>query len=99
MSSAILTSAAADRPGGRNLIGIKNKAVDILVEKLILRPRVTGLSRPAGRSTVCCAPIIMSCRNGTHRMSVWLLARHCPWRAPAQIWVGLSIRLVSHRAA
>ena len=29
------SSAAADRPGGRNYIGIKDKAVDALVEKLI----------------------------------------------------------------
>ena len=29
------SSAAADRPGGRNYIGIKDKAVDVLVEKLI----------------------------------------------------------------
>ena len=29
------SSAAADRPGGRNYIGIKDKAVDTLVEKLI----------------------------------------------------------------
>ena len=29
------SSAAADRPGGRNYIGIKNAAVDVLIEKLI----------------------------------------------------------------
>ena len=29
------SSAAADRPGGRNYVGIKDKAVDMLVEKLI----------------------------------------------------------------
>ena len=28
-------SAVADRPGGRNIIGIKNKAIDALIEKLI----------------------------------------------------------------
>ena len=29
------SSAAADRPGGRNYIGIKDAAVDALIEKLI----------------------------------------------------------------
>jgi microcin C transport system substrate-binding protein len=46
------TSAAADRPGGRNLIGIKNKAVDILVEKLIFAPsrdRLVAASRALDR--------------------------------------------------
>ena len=46
------SSAAADRPGGRNLIGIKNKAVDILVEKLIFAPsrdRLVAASRALDR--------------------------------------------------
>jgi len=46
------SSAAADRPGGRNLIGIKNAAIDILVEKLIFAPsreRLVAASRALDR--------------------------------------------------
>ena len=32
------TSAAADQPGARNIIGIKNRAVDALVDKIIFAP-------------------------------------------------------------
>jgi ABC-type oligopeptide transport system substrate-binding subunit len=43
-------SQAADQPGSRNLIGIKNPAVDKLVDRVITR--VTGLSGLEGLGTM-----------------------------------------------
>ena len=61
-------SEAAGREGSRNLIGIKDPAIDKLVDKVIFAKEPRG-SRGgnAARSTACCCGTISWCRNGTRR--------------------------------
>ena len=63
------SSQSADTPGGKNLIGIRDAAVDTLIEKLIFAGSREELVAATRASTGCFCPIIMSCRNGTPRMS------------------------------
>ena len=59
------SSQAADIPGSRNLIGIKNPAVDALDRaRDLFQGAATSWSPPPRRSTACCCGITTWCRNG-----------------------------------
>ena len=70
-AARILGFGAADRPGSRNLAGIKDPGVDALIEQGDLRqgPRPSWSPR-RGRSTGFCSRTTTWCRNGPH----WLPA-------------------------
>jgi microcin C transport system substrate-binding protein len=56
-------SQAADRPGSRNIAGIKNAAVDSLIDRVIFaktRAELVAATKALG----CCCGTITSCRNG-----------------------------------
>jgi len=55
------SSAAADQPGSRNLVGIKNPAVDALIDRLIFAKDRAELWPPPKRSTACCCGISTWC--------------------------------------
>ena len=57
-------SQAADQPGSRNTVGIKNPAVDALIEQVIFaKDRDRTRWPPPRRWTACCCGISMSCRS------------------------------------
>ena len=56
-------SQTADQPGSRNTIGIKNPAVDALIDKVIFAKDRAGLVAAPRRSIACCCGISTSCRN------------------------------------
>ena len=57
-------SAAADRPGSRNIAGIKDAGVDALIDKVIFaKDRDELVAADEGRSTACSSPTTTSCRN------------------------------------
>jgi microcin C transport system substrate-binding protein len=58
-------SDAADRQGSRNLVGIKDPAVDYLIDRVIFAEHRDELVAPPGHSTGCCCGTITSCRPGT----------------------------------
>ena len=58
------SSQAADQPGSRNLVGIKNPAIDSLIERVIFTKIATNWSLPPRLSTVSCCGIFTWCRNG-----------------------------------
>lgn len=58
------SSAAADTPGSNNTVGIKNPAVDALIDQIIFPPRIAILWWPRPRrSTACCCGIFTWFRN------------------------------------
>ena len=57
-------SQSADRPGAKNTPGIKNPAVDALIDRIIFaKNRAELVAATARRSIGCCSGISMSCRN------------------------------------
>ncbi len=80
------TLKAADTPGSRNYVGMKDPAVDALVERVIFAKSRGELVVPPGRSTACCCGTTTSCRNSptTRYRSRAGTAR--PARLVARIW-------------
>ena len=79
-------SRYADVERSYNYPGVKNKAVDAMIDKRCSKPRSTRTSSPpCGRSTVSCCPATMSCRcfttrsNGLQPTRAWRFrsGRHC----------------------
>ena len=65
-------SEAADKEGSRNVIGIKNPAIDKLIDRIILaKDRDGSGGRHAARSTACCCGTTTSCRSGIRPSSAW----------------------------
>ena len=64
-------SEAAGKEGSRNVIGIKNPAVDKLIDRIIFAKDRDDWWRPPARSTACCCGTTTSSRNGTRRSSAW----------------------------
>ncbi len=69
------TTAAADEPGSDNLIGVKNKAIDTLVDLVINAPDRRRARDPRRmRSTACCCKTTTSCPNWhitSFRVAYW----------------------------
>ena len=63
-------SQAADQPGSRNIIGIKNPAIDTLIERVIFAKAVKNWSPQPRRSTACCCGTTMSSRSGPTERTV-----------------------------
>ena len=57
-------SQAADQSGSRNLIGIKNPAVDKLIDRVVFAKTEKTWSLPPRRSIACCSGTTTSCRSG-----------------------------------
>ena len=68
------SSAAADQPGSRNIIGIKNPAVDALVDKIIFAPNRDALvaaSRALDRVLLWNAYIVPQWHSANVRIAYW----------------------------
>ncbi len=68
------SSAAADRPGGRNYIGIKDKAVDALVENLIFaksRQQLITATRALDRVLIANHYIMPQWHSPYERLAYW----------------------------
>jgi microcin C transport system substrate-binding protein len=68
------TSAAAERPGGRNVIGIKDKAVDSLVESLIYaksRAELVAASRALDRVLLANHYVVPQWYSPHERLAYW----------------------------
>ena len=68
------SSAAADRPGGRNYIGIKDAAVDALIEKLIFarsRQELVTATRALDRVLISNHYIMPQWHAPHERMAYW----------------------------
>ena len=87
-------SEAADKEGSRNVIGIKNPAVDKLIDRSS-SPRIApSWSPPRARSTACCSGTTTSCRSGICPSSAWRIGTcsagrtSCPRAAPSflRVW-------------
>ncbi len=67
-------SAAADQPGSRNIMGIKNPAVDALVEKIIFAPNRDALvtaCRALDRVLLWNAYIVPQWHSASERLAYW----------------------------
>ncbi len=67
-------SAAADQPGSRNIIGIKNPAVDALVDKIIFAPNRDALvtaCRALDRVLLWNAYIVPQWHSANERLAYW----------------------------
>jgi microcin C transport system substrate-binding protein len=67
-------SAAADRPGGRNTIGIKDPVVDELIEMIILAPdrdKLIAYCRALDRVLLWGHYLIPNWHNRTFRVAYW----------------------------
>ena len=68
------SSAAADRPGGRNYVGIKDKAVDTLVEKLIFaesRQALVSATRALDRVLIANHYVMPQWHAPHERLAYW----------------------------
>jgi microcin C transport system substrate-binding protein len=67
-------SAAADQPGSRNVIGIKNPAVDALVDKIIFAPNRDALAaacQALDRVLLWNAYVVPNWHSGKDRLAYW----------------------------
>ncbi len=67
-------SEAADREGSRNFVGIKNPAIDKLIDQIIFAKDREELVAAARHSTGCCCGTTTWCRCGTspiERIAFW----------------------------
>jgi microcin C transport system substrate-binding protein len=67
-------SAAADQPGSQNVIGIKNPAVDALIDKIIFAPNRDALvtaSRALDRVLLWNAYLVPQWYNANERIAYW----------------------------
>ncbi|MGA9266915.1 MAG: ABC transporter substrate-binding protein, partial [Rhodomicrobium sp.] len=68
------TTAAADQPGTRNIIGIKNRAVDALVDKIIFAPNRDALvaaCHPLDRALLWNAYVVPQWHSANERIAYW----------------------------
>ena len=68
------TTAAADQPGARNIIGIRNPAVDALVDKIIFAPNRDALvaaCRALDRVLLWNAYIVPQWHSANERIAYW----------------------------
>ncbi len=89
---------AADRPGSRNVGGIKNPAVDALIERIIFARIAPSWWRHARRSTAFCSGISIASRNSPSAISAMAAGSLQPSQPPAKYGVsGFPDRVVVGR--
>ncbi len=67
-------SKAADEPNSNNILGIKNKAVDILIDKIIYaktRQELELMTRALDRVLYHLHPVVHNWHLGSHRLAYW----------------------------
>ncbi|TMJ70066.1 MAG: ABC transporter substrate-binding protein [Alphaproteobacteria bacterium] len=67
-------SAAADREGSRNVIGIKNPAIDVLIDKIVLakdRADLAAATRALDRVLLWNRYVVPQWRAPTDRIAIW----------------------------
>ena len=94
-------SAAADREGSRNVIGIKSPAIDALIEKIVMakdRPELVAATRALDRLLLWNHYVVPQWRAPFDRMAIWD-AYGGPARLPSQTAAFLQVWWYDEAAA